>query len=126
MKSLTKRNNERELENVNERPTTPPRSDIFENKDEYLVVADVPGVSKDSLEVNLDEEILTLSARVDAPQNGNEVSGEFFSTDYFRRFRVPDAIDRNKISARLENGVLYLHLPKSEAVKPRRITVNAG
>jgi HSP20 family molecular chaperone IbpA len=126
MKTLTKGNgNDRQLENVNERPSTPPRADIFENKDEYLVVADLPGVDKDALDVSLDEEILTLSARV-TPPTGEPVSGEYRATDYYRRFQVPDQIDRNQISARLENGVLFLHLPKSEAVKPRKITVRAG
>ena len=126
MKSITTKNRERELENVAERPTTPPRADIFENRDEYLVVADVPGVGKDALSLELVDEVLTIRGQVAAAPAGSELSAEFRGADYFRRFQVPEEIDRNKISARLENGVLYLQLPKSEAVKPRRIEVRAG
>jgi HSP20 family molecular chaperone IbpA len=125
MKIFNKRS-ERELENVNERPAMPPRADIFENRDEYLVVADLPGVERDSVEIQLDEDILTLSGRVEPTTNAQEVSAEYRATDYFRRFRVPDKIDRNQISARLEKGVLFLHLPKSEGVKPRKIAIRAG
>lgn len=114
------------LESTAERATMPPRADVYENKDEYLVVADVPGASSDSLSINLDNERLTIAARAGLEAEGTAISQEFEPVDYYRSFLVPEEIDRNKISADLKQGVLYLHLPKSETVKPRRIEVKAG
>lgn len=123
--SLT-RNQEQQMEGVGERPSTPPRADIFENKDEYLVIADVPGVDQDHLEVHLDEEALTIRARVNGAVDGRVLSAEFRTTDFLRRFVIPEEVDRAKVAAQLDNGVLRLTLPKSEAVRPRRIAVRAG
>jgi HSP20 family protein len=122
---LTKPEDQR-FERVSERPSAPPRADIFENKDEYLVIADVPGADKESLAIHLDADRLTIQARVNGEVQGTTISREFRSADYERSFFLPDEIDRSKIAADLKNGVLWLHLPKSEAVKPRRIEVRAG
>ena len=113
-------------EQVQERPWVAPRVDIYENDDEVLLLADVPGVHKDSLKINLDKEQLTLEARLEETQAGEPLGREFNVVDFRRSFLVPSGIDGGRISAELKNGVLSLHLPKSEGLKPRQIEVRAG
>jgi len=98
-------------ETVDERPTVAPAVDIYENVDEYLIVADVPNVTTDHVRLNLDEDQLTLRA-----QRDDELA-------YKRSFYLPDGVDFDKTSADLKDGVLTVHLPKSAAIKPRRIAV---
>lgn len=117
---------ESRLENVRERPAIRPPVDIYENKDEYLVVADMPGVHKDSLEINLDAERLYLRGTVASEELGTAIEREYQMIDYERTFQLPDIIARDKVSAELKEGVLTLRLPKVEAVKPRQIKVKAG
>lgn len=122
---MVKRENE-ELENVSERPSVRPPVDIYENKEEYLVVADLPGVNSDTLEINLDADRLTLTGKNVDEAAGSVVEREYRLFDYARTFQLPNVVDRAKVSAELKNGVLTLHLPKVDAVKPRRIEVKAG
>jgi HSP20 family protein len=112
-------------EAVQQRPAVAPRVDIFENKDEVLLVADMPGVSKEGLNIHLDHEQLTVEGRVLAETAGRLLAREWRPFDFRRSFLVPKGIDAEKVSAELKQGVLYLHLPKSEAVKPRRVPVQA-
>ena len=122
--SMTKREDQR-LENIAERAAVAPRVDVFEGKDELLLVADMPGMSEKDLKVHLDGEQLTIEGRTDdEPQSA--LQREFRLFDYRRSFVVPGGIDRNKIVAELKDGILWLHLPKSDALKPRRIDVKAG
>ena len=115
-----------QLENVSQRPSVRPPVDIYENKEEYLVVADLPGVTSDSLSINLDAERLHLRGEVADEELGTAVEREYQATDYERTFSLPNIIDREKVSAALKDGVLTLHLPKVDAVKPRQIKVTAG
>jgi len=109
------------------RPVIMPVCDIYENDDEILVVADVPGVTADALDINLEKGELTLEARREiSVQPGTFLGVEYRDCDYQRRFAVPGGIDADKISAELREGVLHLHLPKSEALKPRQIPVQGG
>lgn len=117
---------EESLENVSERPTVRPPVDIYENREEYLVVADLPGVTSDNLDINLDADRLTLTGKTAGDTQGEVVEREYRMFDYARTFQLPNVIDREKVSAELKNGVLTLHLPKVDAVKPRRIEVRAG
>jgi HSP20 family molecular chaperone IbpA len=110
-----------------DRPLVVPACDVFESADEVLVVADMPGVTRDALEINLANGELTVTARRDAqPGRGTVVGTEYRTCDFQRRFVIPGGIDAERIQAELKNGVLLLHLPKSEALKPRRIAVSAG
>jgi HSP20 family protein len=108
--------NKREPEKMAERQTFAPPVDIFENKDEILILADMPGVATEGLALNLDRDHLTIEAR----RNGDE------AVDYRRTFVVPRGIDSDKIAASLQNGVLRLVLPKPAALKPRQIEVKAS
>jgi len=114
--TIQKRGEERP-EKLQQRPTVTPAVDVFENKEELLVFADVPGVEKDDVTVNLEKNQLSLRAK-------RTVNGQAF--DYARTFVVPQGIDAEQISAELKLGVLALRLPKSAALKPRQIAVKAG
>ncbi len=110
-KSISKRS-PRDAEAVQQRAALAPRCDVFESKDEVLLVADLPGVSHETLRIDVDDERISLEGRHEA-------------YDLRRSFLMPDGIDRDRIDAELRNGVLWLHLPKAAAVKPRRIEVKA-
>jgi len=109
-----------------QRRAVTPACDIYENKEEVLLVADLPGVAPEALRINVDNDELTLEARRELPSEGVLLSAEYPACDYRRSFVVPTGIDASKIAAELKNGILHLHLPKSEEVKPRQISVRAG
>jgi HSP20 family protein len=110
-----------------QRPAATPACDVYESKDEILVIADVPGVTSDTLDVNLDKGELIVAARRDVfAGDGSVIGVEYRGCDFRRRFAVPGGIDASRINAELKDGVLWLHLPKSEALKPRRIEVRSG
>ncbi len=107
--------------------TYSPRFDIWENDDELVLFGDLPGVDPEDLEVQFEDQILTIRGKV-KPRH-EEVQflyGEYGLGDFYRTFSVNEAIDPDKIGAELHNGVLTIHLPKSEAVKPRKIQVKAS
>jgi len=102
-----------------------PLANILETKDGYVLEAEMPGVNKDGLEVSVENGELTIAGRrtvVEVP--GRELYRESRAFDYRRTFELDPSIDAAKISAKIDQGVLTLHLPKAEAVKPRKITVN--
>ena len=109
-----------------QRATATPPCDIYENDDEVMLVADLPGVAKDGLDIRIDKGELTLVGRRDPAVQGNHLGLEYQDCDYLRRFTLPAGIDDAKIRAELKNGVLQLHLPKSESLRPRQISVKAG
>jgi HSP20 family protein len=117
---LTKHNEE-------QRVAVRPRVDVFENEREFLVVADVPGVAKDAIDVEFQDGELRLEARRWAePDTRHPLIQEYRVADYRRAFAMPDGVDAEKIEAELTNGVLKVHLPKSEAKRPRRIDIRAS
>jgi HSP20 family protein len=104
---------------------TSPRVNITETKDGYLLEAEMPGVSKEGLEINLEGNELTLVGRRSTEPTGLDlVYRESNNRDYRRTFVLDPTIDTAKIEARMENGVLKLHLPKAEKVKPRKINIS--
>ncbi len=103
-----------------------PLVDIYENDDEILLHAEMPGVTKDAITVNIDNGNLALTGVRSMIKDGAAEWEEFGEVEYQRVFSVPQTIDVNKVSAELKDGVLALHLPKSEAAKPKQIKINAG
>jgi HSP20 family protein len=114
---------ERPVERIDRRRTVTPPVDVLENADEILVLADVPGAQTDSITVRLDKDQLYLHARSPDDSAGHTRLAGRASADYVRTFIVPPGIDGNKIAAEMKDGVLKIHLPKSEALKPRTIQV---
>jgi HSP20 family molecular chaperone IbpA len=110
-----------------EQRTITPLCDVYESDSEVLVVADVPGATREDLQISFERGELSLTARRELPgQQGSIVRSEYRDAVFERRFAVPNGIDAAKISAELKDGVLRLRLPKSDAVKPRQIPVHAG
>lgn len=107
--------------------TYSPRVDIAETENELLLYADLPGVAAEHLDVQFENRELTIQGKV-APrhENGQLAYSEYGVGDFHRTFTIGEQIDTTKISAELKNGVLTLHLPKVEEVKPRRIEVQAS
>ena len=103
-----------------------PLVDIYENDNEILMHADMPGVTKDNITVNIDNGKLTLTGTRKSEATGSAQWEEFGDVEYRRNFSVPQTIDVEKINAVLKDGVLRLHLPKSEAAKPRQIQIKAA
>lgn len=106
--------------------TFTPRFDIVETENELLLCGDLPGVSPEELDVRFENEYLTVHGKV-APRHEEceHVFGEYGVGDFEREFRISETVDAAKISAELKNGVLTIHLPKLEAIKPKRIEVKA-
>lgn len=117
-----------EVEATRARPVFLPCTDIFEREDAIVVLADMPGVGPEAVEVDLTGNELTISGRVADPAlEGHTLSSwEYQVGDYRRRFRLSGGIDADKIDATIKNGVLQVVLPKSKEAQPQKITVKAG
>lgn len=126
MEDKLQKREETQPETVQDRRWVAPRVDIYENEEEILLLADLPGVDSESLQINLDKEELILQASAADPPQGTALRTEFVPVDYRRTFIMPGGVDAEKIAADLKQGVLWLHLPKSAALKPRQIEVKAG
>jgi len=102
-----------------------PASDIYENADEYILIANMPGVSRSEVQVKVIEESLIVFGRInyDETINRDYIMNENELGNYFRKFKISDSIDKTKISAKYDNGQLIVHLPKSEKIKPRTIDI---
>jgi len=102
-----------------------PEVNIFETKEGYVLEAEMPGASKDGLEITLEGTEITIVGR---PANevviGEPLFRERSMAGFWRVFELDPAIDTTKINAKMNQGVLTLTLPRTEEVKPRRITVN--
>lgn len=114
-----------ELEQARSTRVFVPRTDIFENENEIVLLAEMPGVDENTLDITLDKDILTLSGRVSmpAPEGCRLTYAEYRTGDYERSFRLSDLIDRDSISATIKNGVLRLVLPKGAGSRVKKITV---
>jgi HSP20 family protein len=107
-----------------DRPFVSPNVNIVETEAAYILEAEMPGVAKDGLEINLEDNVLTIGGRRQPDLVANLLYRESNPADYRRVFELDPSIETGKISAQIEQGVLTLNLPKAEKVKPRRITVS--
>lgn len=95
------------------------RVDVYDDgKDAYQVVAELPGVEKKDVDIQLENAVLTISAKRQVKQGEQEQTAQ-----YSRSLTISDDIDPEKVSAKLEDGILHISLPKAEARKPKAITV---
>ena len=117
---------EKAVEKIREFGSVIPSVDIYENDDEILVHADMPGVRKDDVSVNIDNGTLSLSGVRKLGSKGAATWEEFSDVEYVRNFSVPQSIDVERVEATLKDGVLELHLPKSEAAKPKMIEIKSA
>lgn len=105
-----------------------PDVDIFETETALTLLADIPGVKPEDLNIDLRENTLTLMGEVSPVEGANEedVLIEYEIGKYYRQFSLSEVIDQSKIDAQLKNGVLRLTLPKVKKATPKKITVKAG
>ena len=118
--------NAKPVHEVGDRPVLMAPVDIYENAEEYRLIADLPGVAQDDLSLDLERGELTLFAKRSLDREGEVLGADRREGDFRRVFRIPDEVDGSKIEASLEGGVLDVRLPKSERVRPRRISIKAN
>lgn len=114
------------VEALKKGPVLAPPVDIYENKDEILLVTDMPGVKIDDTSIHLEKGTLLLEGHRALEEYEVPKGTDFQSVSYRRAFTVPEGIEADGIKAQLSNGVLQIHLPKRPAVKPRQIQVTTG
>jgi HSP20 family molecular chaperone IbpA len=105
-----------------------PQVDIFETEKEITLLADIPGVKSDRLNIDLRDDILTITGDVDPVDAAAEedVLIEYETGRFYRQFTLSEVIDQNKIDAKLSEGVLRLTLPKVEKATPRKIAIKSA
>jgi HSP20 family molecular chaperone IbpA len=105
-----------------------PYADIYETGDEIVVVADMPGVSEESVDITLEQDVLTINGYVEPTtlEDHSLAYAEYEVGDFVRSFRISNEIDRDGIAATLKDGVLRLHLPKAGPAKAKKIAVKTG
>jgi len=111
---------------ASEIPAVPPEVDIYENEEEILLYADMPGVAREDMAINIENGKLFLTGRRKFETTGSAWLDEFGAVEYRRTFAVPQGLSMEKASAELQEGVLKLHLPKSEVFKMRQIEIKAN
>ncbi|WP_320041577.1 Hsp20/alpha crystallin family protein [uncultured Desulfobacter sp.] len=121
-----KKQDEKNVEKTRQLYKATPSVDIYENEDEILLHADMPGVVKENISVDIDNGTLSISGVRKLETKGAATYEEFSDIEYVRSFSVPQTIDVERVEAELKNGVLKLHLPKSEAAKPRQIEIKTA
>jgi len=104
-----------------------PRVDVHEDGDKYFVTVDLPGMSKDDINVTLDDDVLTIEGERKAEERKEDEHyhrRERFCGKFTRSMSFPNDVDKDKVKARFENGVLRLELNKHEQTKPRQISID--
>jgi HSP20 family protein len=107
-------------------PIFVPTVDIYENEAGLTLLADMPGVAIENVDIDLEKDQLTIKGSVPADtMEGTALLREYVVGDYYRQFILSKEIDQGKIEAAMKDGVLKVFLPKVEAAKPRKIKVSA-
>jgi len=115
----------RDVERGQSEQFVPPMASVVEDADGYLLQVEMPGVNKKGLEISLEDNELTIVGRRSLPTvDGTLIHCESRHENFRRTFELDPSIDGNKISAKIEQGILTLTLPKAEHVKPKKITVS--
>ncbi len=114
-------------ESTRDVPVFIPAVDIYESENSLTLVADMPGVPQESIDIDLDADQLTIRGTVpQQEEKGKVLFKEYAYGDYYRQFTLSSDIDREKIQASMKDGVLKLVLPKAEAAKPRKISITSS
>ena len=128
--SLTERNKEnsvqtREETRANDKFIRPPVN-IIETEEGLVLTADIPGATKEALDVNVEKGILTISAPAETSMPGTPTYREFELGSYYRQFSIPESLDHDKAKAEYVNGILTLRIPRAQTAKPKRIAVKVA
>jgi HSP20 family protein len=104
--------------------TMRPAATVIEKPEGYFVETDMPGVARDAISISIEDDTLTITGKRNAPRTGGRpLHREIAPLDYRRAFELGREVDRTKVAARFNEGVLRVFLPKAEALKPRRVEV---
>lgn len=106
-----------------------PKADLKETEKEFLFSFDLPGFSKDSLSIEVEENVLSVSGERKSEKLSEDVSHHFterWSGSFQRQFRLPKNVQSDAIEANYESGVLEVRIPKSEAAQPKKIAIQEG
>ncbi len=116
-----------ETERTRNRKVYVPKVDIYETKDAMVLIADMPGVDNQSVDITLEKNVLTITGNVESTSyEGKTLAyAEYDTGDYQRAFTISDEVDQDRIEAAVENGVLRLTLPKVEKAKIKKIAIKA-
>ncbi|MBN2559774.1 MAG: Hsp20/alpha crystallin family protein [Phycisphaerae bacterium] len=104
-----------------------PNVDILENAEELTILADMPGIHADGVDIEFEKGTLTIHGKVNdrQPEEVGYLRQEYGIGNFYRTFQVSELIDAKRINAEYGEGVLTVHLPKTDVAKPRKITVKA-
>lgn len=100
--------------------------DIYETQEGLVVMADLPGVSRDGLNIRIENNLLTIEGRVSHAVPGAPIYREYELVNFFRQFELNNKVNQGGITAELKHGVLTLSLPKAEEAKPKKIEVRVS
>ena len=103
-----------------------PVVDIYETENDFILIANLPGVERNNVQVKLDDGQLIVFGKINFQEAVNKkyILNENEIGNYYRSFKISDSIDNEKINARYDNGQLVLTLPKHERAKPRKIDIS--
>ncbi len=105
-----------------------PAVDIQEQENNFIIYADIPGVDPNTIEIQMENAVLTISGERDTLSTENKDSFKRLERNtgrFYRRFSLPDSVDVDNIKAKSNHGVLELTIPKSEKIKARRIKIDS-
>lgn len=129
-KNLTARNENKSVQTREETRASEryikPSVNIIETENGLTLTADIPGAAKETVDINVDNGVLTINAPASRSMPGQPVYTEFELAPYYRQFTIPEELDLKKVKAEFECGILTLHLTKSEAAKPHKIAIKAA
>lgn len=110
---------------IGKRPKVAPPADFVEREDGFYLYLDMPGVEKEKLLLDIESEKLTVNAKSDfGLKSGERVhSMEFGEVEYCAKFELSELVDKQRVSAKLTNGVLTIYLPKRKEIPPKRISI---
>jgi len=112
---------------MTERKYTIPPVDIYETKDKFILTLDMPGTTKEGIDVSTEGDILTITGKAfEVDKEWKPIISEFEMNDYKREFTIGNKVNTNSIGASFDNGILTVALEKSERIKPRRIEVKTA
>ena len=128
--SITKRGDDKNVQTREETRANElyvkPMVDILETAEGLTLIADIPGAEKDTLNISVEQGILTLNAPASHAMPGQSIYTEFELAHYYRQFSIPGILDHEKTKADYKNGILTLKIPVSEAAKPRKIEIKSA
>lgn len=116
---------QREMTRGQDRYVVPP-VDIYDTPEGLVLLADLPGVAKEDLNVQVDNHVLTLHARARHMAPGEPLYREYELVNFFRQFELNEDVDQERLAAQLNHGVLTLRLPRVERAQPRKIAVQVS